>query len=423
MVYFNFVFFLILFLFFYSKRGMSSSSYISLIYMVSSFLSIFCYIEGDIRFKWDPSITPTLVYWCMTALTILPIYLFEQRISTKIIANVNLLKFFCFFYTFSFVLLLILYWQDFLFILASSDLGELRKMVLLGDVVATKYGGALGILLSFIRTINSMSFMMIPIFFILLIKRVRKIYLIMALIGSLSTVLQSFLQINRAPAVWWIVIFGWSLSFFKADFTKNDKKTVRKYALIVLGLLLFYIGTITISKFGGTYNSENKTVSSLISYGGQSYLNFCYFWDNLQSQEYSTRTLFPMTHHFIIGDYDGLVALQLEKGLKYNFDFGVFFTYLGVFLIDGGHIAPFIFVLFYLILFIIILKNFGSTSHFMSFKKFYILFCIMMIPTTGCIAYFYSSPYTMFSALFMLIIIHLYNLNTSKKIYQKTSYK
>ncbi len=414
MEYLNFIYFLLLFLFFYGKRKISSTTYISFIYMFSSFLSIFCVKEGSQKMDWNPSVVPTLVYWILTTLIILPVYKLEISMSANIKVNMRLLKMLCVFYFISLVLILVLYWQDFLFIMAYGNLGELRTMVVTGDFIATKYSGILGIILTFLRTINTLSFVMIPVFFILIKNNVSRKYSIMALAGSLVSVVQSALQIDRSSVIWWIIILGWCISYFWSSFSKTNKKAIRPYIVSAIVIIVIYFGAITISKFGQSNSGDSEISSSLVSYGGQSYPTWCFFWDNFQAKGYSTRTLFPMTHHFVFGDYDGLVALQQENSSKYNFDFGVFYTYLGTFLIDGGHIAPFIFVICYLLLFLIVLNSNKTRRSVISFEKFYILFCIIMIPTTGVISYFYSSPYTMFSAFFMWLVIRFFSIFSNK---------
>ena len=161
--------------------------------------------------------------------------------------------------------------------------------------------------------------------------------------------------------------------------------------------------SVTLDRFS---ESSSGTEGGIVSYGGQSYINFCYLYDNFDNKEgFSTYYLLPAFHRFILKDYEGNVPRQKALTVKTGIECGIFYTLLGSFILDGNKLGPFVFVLIFLLLCNLSLNKIrGTTISVSSFLFFYIL---MVIPIFGIIAYPYTSGYHSLAFLVLYFLLKI----------------
>lgn len=406
MHYLPLIFFSLLFVYIYVRRGIDASAYVTLLYVVSSFFGIIYYDQYALPMaQWSCTFIPTIIYCGLIALSIYPIYRFNTNNLQQIkIPSIRIINWLIYLYFGIFVLLIYAYREDILFRLLYGDFAELRSDVHEGLNKVTQYGGVLGLALLFANILATMSYIMIPVFFITrsFIRR-SWWFSAMAILGSLPAVVEGILGIDRSKAFYWVVIFGFSIVVFWKHLQKKARKTVVLVAVVLLSAVAFYLSAVTVGRFEDT---ADGTEGGVISYAGQSYVNFCYFFENYDNGEtFSTRYLFPATHFWLLGDYDGAVPRQEELTLRTRMETGVFYSFLGSFIVDNNQKGPFLFMVIYLSLFALILHN--KRKYSVSFEAF-LCFCFLtIIPICGFILYLYTSPYTTISIIAILTFVHV----------------
>lgn len=407
MHYLPLIFFSLIFVYIYVRRGIDASAYVVFLYVVSSFFGIIYYEQFASSIAQSScTFASTIIYCSLIALSIYPIYRFDTNSLQQIkIPSIRIINWLIYLYFGIFVLLIYAYREDVLFRLLYGDFAELRADVHQGLNKVTQYGGVLGFALLFANILATMSYIMIPVFFITrsFIRR-SWWFSAMAILGSLPAVVEGVLGIDRSKAFYWVVIFGFSIVVFWKHLQKKARKTVVLVAVVLLGAVAFYLSAVTVGRFEDT---ADGTEGGVISYAGQSYVNFCYFFENYDNGEtFSTRYLFPATHFWLLGDYDGSVPLQQEMTLRTRMECGVFYTFLGNFIVDNNQIGPFVFMVVYLLLFAINVKN----NKRVTIGEFLMWFVLALIPTCGIISYLYTSPYTTLSIIAILTFVHVLSL-------------
>lgn len=403
MIYIPFIFFLLLALFVIKERGIDASAYILLLYSVSSFCSILLYQQGVPElYKESCTFFPTMIYCGLISLAVFPIYKFNTGNLQKIIMpNTTAIKWLTYLYFVIFVTFLVAYWQDIVFILTFDNFAELRADVMDGRTFITRYSGLLGLVMLVFNTMATTSFIMLPVFFINVLSNQKRRCQIMALLGSTPMIILGILGVDRSKSFYWVVLLGLSLVIFWKYLSKKSKKIVSVLSILLLSGLLVYFSSVTMDRF-----EDTDLGVGVLSYAGQSYINFCYFFENFNNGEtFSTRYLLPATHFWLLKDYKGAVHLQQELSRLTGIEAGVFYSFLGNFIVDNNQIGPFVYMFIYILLCAIYLQK--RHSNRISILRFMYFFCLSVVPTCGVISYVYTSPYMTISIMFVMMLIAL----------------
>lgn len=414
MIYVPFIYFTFLFIFIYIKNKFDVSAYITLLFLISSFFSILIHnLDYQPLSRYNLGVIPTIVFCGLVTLTIYPIYKFNSNnIKGVSLRNDKFINLVTYFYFFSFIFLLIAYKDDIVFRFTFGDFAAMRGD---DDLGLKRYPGIVELFLLPVRAFAYSSYIMIFIFFfsIAFLKK-SAIFNIMAFCGSLPVVVMGILGIDRSKTFYWIIILGLCLVFFWKHIDRKKKIKIFPIVSSFLLMVVLYMALVTSSRFGER-DIGNK--GGVITYGGQSYINFCYFWDNFDNPSgFSTKYLFPATHHWIIGDYEGAVSYQKELHLKTRKNPGVFYSYLGSFLIDSNKPGPFIFTLLYLLL---CRLAFRKKLGVIRFERLFYAFLLLIIPSCGIILYIYTSYYMTFSMVVWIVASEILHRGRKSILYTK----
>jgi oligosaccharide repeat unit polymerase len=357
--------------------------------------------------KVEISIIPAFLYCFLISICIYPFYIFNSNKRRKIkkIQNEKLFDYIVYFYFFVFVTLLVVFWKDAIFRLSYSDLNELRMMNYSGnlDNVTDNLSGITRVIVGLISKFGECSYFMFFFFFygVCFLKR-SKAFLMMAFLSTLSPVLLGIIGIDRSQTVWWIaILFLCYILFRPYILTESAKKLVKKLAIVALSLTLSYLAIVTISRFG-----ERDTGSSgnFLNYLGQPFINFCLIWDKVWTDDFITNRLLPFTNYVILGNPTTQISDYLQKTyLSSGVHLNVFFSFVGFFLVDLGHVAAVVFpLLMYVIFRQVIPSNKGG---YIGFPKLFLVFALGIIIQCGIVTYFYTSlARTMSFVLFLLLV-------------------
>ena len=390
MIIIPFLFFLGLFVFIIKRNGFDVSACITMMYVITTFFSV---ILGnyDYQFPYENyseieiGIIPTIVFCFTIGICIYPFYKYNsnKKRSLLIISQdgIKLLNFIVYSYFISFILLFAIFWEDLLFRFLFGNMSELRNLQYEGElpnVLDTKTG-IIRVVGGLLTIVGDGAYFMIPCFFYSVCALKKKtIYNLMIILSSLSPVLLGIINIDRSKTSFWIMLFV--LSFFLF---------IQYIVTKVGGLLLLYLTVVTVSRFG---ERDSGTSGGLLVYLGQPFINFCKIWDNIDSNHFFTSRVLPLVTFALYGNsgtnevVDYIMSSASRTGLHLN----VFFTFVGMFLVDLGHIACILIPVFLSVVITNLLRSIRN-SNYLTFPSIMLIFAFATILQCGIIIYFYTT--------------------------------
>lgn len=233
-------------------------------------------------------------------------------------------------------------------------------------------------------------------------------YFLFFFIASLSGPFGGILGADRSHTAYWILSLFGIYSLFLPSIPQKLRKYMNTFIMIIVVALCIYLSMMTIARFEDRdmgIGNVSGVEASLISYLGQSYPKFCYFFDYFTPAFSNLNLLFPFTAKYILGEeLVGGVMLQQEMDLRTGISTGVFYTYLGHILIFCGKSVMFIFSFLYSFISVKLLKSFKKRN--MDLKGTFIYFGLSSIMILGLFTYHYATPKRTFSIFFFLFLFN-----------------
>lgn len=394
MVFFPLIFFLFLLYFIYKHNGVDMSFCMISIYAFSSLLSIFLYYDSKQNFTFnysiiETSIVPTLLYCILVWLSVYPFYKFNsnKKRNLRVKVNEKLFSLVTYVYVAMFFVILILFYDQIGIRLVMSNMNNIRHEYYNGDFSITEGMSYSTQLVAYMAIFlaGCSYFMLILFFFSLSALRRSKSFNILLLISTTTSVISGILNMDRSSTVYYLMLVLLGYFLFKPYIRRENRKFLYGAGFIFLGFALVYFAAVTIARFG---DSNSGTSGGLIDYAGQSYLNYCYIWDNLWYDQVYWGKIFPITN-LLTGFVGSFKDFAMTMYQRTNIDVNVFFSSSGFFLVHIGHLAA---VLAPLIIFFISMRVVKSnSSNTIGLKNFILIFAFAIIPQCGLITYFYTS--------------------------------
>ncbi len=387
------VFFGLYFLYLLNKRGLDVSTFVSLLYLITSVFSLVMFQMNLVEEKYShPSFFATLTYCLLLFLSIQPLYRIDfRKINLNVTAKTGkIIKSLTYVFLFNLVLFLFLKLQEINQIIMNGDYLALRQDIMSEDDQTAS--GFMGLLIIITNILSSISFVMIFIFFISITYYKNSWWFnLFAFLGSLPQVLGGILTVNRSNVFYYVIIFALSyIMFQKRISTKIKLRFFLPVGTALVAMMMFF-SSVTVSRFDNTNSSYGSVDNSLISYAGMSYSNYCYFFDYYNNPDWlSTRYLLPVTN-FVLKGYRSGVEREQEQTERTGFNCVAFMTFLGSFIMDSNQVMPFIFVIIYLLLFRLCRNHVRQNT--ISFAWLLAVFLLAIVPSVGCISYFYTNPF------------------------------
>ena len=246
-------------------------------------------------------------------------------------------------------------------------------------------------------------------FYSLIVQGLNTRYLILFFVASLFGIIQNIAQAGRSDTVYWLFSFGACYVFFQPFMTKNQIKKIKKFALFLIGVFMLYLLASTISRFSST---DESTQGGLVGYAGQSFVNFCYFYDNFKCPLPSLQMLFPFTYLALGISMGGIVDYQETLSFITGEELGVFYTFMGQIAVTSSNQIMIIYCLL-LTLFSFISAIKIKKGHVSLLKSYlYLLFSSVLF--LGLFSHFYGLPSKTFSAVaFAFIFARLRSVKKS----------
>ena len=409
------IYFSILTLIFFKKRGLDSCTYISFIYMATSVFAVGIDIMGlNPNLVSFASLLPTILYCLLLTLFIVPAAIvdFNSYEGLKFCSK-KFLRWLNYIYFFSFVCYIVAYSGDLHFVLTYGDFGELKSLAYEGDGYQLKtYSAIIELILFPVRVLVNSSMVMVFVFLFNITFLNEKWWInAMALIGSTTVIIVGMLQVDRSATFFWVLILGLAVSMFWNQMSAKIKSTAIGFSTLLILGAASYAFSVTKDRFE---ERDGGSGGGIVNYLGQPYYHFCEVWDYYPAPDgVTTKSLFTAFHKFVLHDFEGTVRYQVEMGLKSNMDLGVFYTHLGSFMLSAGKFGQFMITCVYLTLFYFLFKekkNLQTSKktdiNCLPFEKLMVVFFLLCIPTVGCICYYYENyylevlAYTIIAAIF-----------------------
>jgi len=243
-----------------------------------------------------------------------------------------------------------------------------------------------------------------------------KLFNFIILLSSMSVILLGIIGIDRSLVTFWMISYGFVFVLFLSNgngsLTKKKVRNVLLISAIVLSVVITYFLKVTFSRFD---NADVETGGSMISYAGQSFVNFCYFFDhNVQYGKFSLQRIFPLFYKLFInngiensGQLNEIISLQTGKSI------GVFFTFIGGIMVASGKLAAILYCFFFFIISTILTRF--KRKRITYFYQVVLIFCLSSVPMLGMFSHFYGSFATVIPLYAFLIYVFHLKANRIKK--------
>lgn len=415
-----FIYFSLLTWFFYVRnKQFNLPVFTCLIYAVSSFFAILRDIF-DLRYpdtvNYDISFFACFIYCALLTLCMIPIQVYANRIQTiEPVQKTRLLKGVAYVAGIYGVFFILMSMSQVILML-TSDMGEMRANQYAGE-------GLNGFMASWPRVIR-LPFSLLNMifgcpwisiflaFFCLVIQKLPARYSVMYIIGSLMGPISGIIGADRSNIAYWMLSLAACYVFFRPYMSGSLKRKFVIAASVLVVLFGLYLAAMTVSRFEDRDAGDGRvdgTQGSLISYFGQSYTNFCYFFDTFETPCPTLRLIFPFTYYNILGFEGNTVTWQNYLSDLTGVFIGIFPTYIGHIMITAGFPIALLFcIVFFIVSNLMLRKLDRKTSLYHSF----VLMAVATYSILGVFTHYYASAGHTFSliAFWILITIMCYKI-------------
>lgn len=415
MTYIPLVYFSCLSVFIYQRhKQIDIASIVSLIFAVSGLFSVLIDINGYRSYdtsNYEISIVPAALYCILLTLCILPLSKcnISSRIQVEPVRNVKLIKLLSVVSIIWLLLTVFFSWDRFLFILMSGDMAEIRGDLYKGiteDSWMLSLPGPVRFTFTLLNLLFGCPWILIFLgFYSMIGNRVPLLYSYFFLIASLSGPYNGILGVDRSSSAYWIMSAVTLFVLFRNQLPSSIKKQLSVLGLVAFVGVISYLAAMTIARFGER-DSSDGALGSLISYFGQSYINFCYFFDEYDLPYHHFGIVFPFTSQYIFGVPSGGVTIQEEMTWLSHKATGVFYTFIGQMIIGIGQFWAIIMTMAYSFFSFKTLGNINRKNE-VDIMSLYLYFAFASVVLLGIFGHYYASPSKTFSLVAMYFVMRI----------------
>lgn len=416
LIYLPFAFFLIYFL----KRRKSFqyfdiAQFIIIMFGVSSFFSIIMYLldmRSSDNYDYEITFLASISYVSLLFLCIRPFANNSHRmIELKPLRRPSIIHFMAVVAFVWFIVSIFLIWDSVLFVL-NGDMGEIRQSISQGQgptfYLASIPNGIRQVLISLNVAFSCPWVSIFLAFFLRFVQKSPVKYSVYFVLASLFSPIQGMALADRSASAYWIIAVGAMYLFYRPYMNNDERRKLVRIILCIIAVIVLYLSAMTISRFGTETNSTglSDSQSSLIGYFGQSYINFCYFFDNYQPPFPNFGILFPTTMHLLFGSDVGGAIIQEEMTSLTGIQTGVFYTFMGQIMVGLGKMFAVVFTLFYALSCSIIVPKITKTNMMIADKAFlYIALCSIVL--FGLFGHYYANFGYMASVFMWYLVLKI----------------
>ena len=387
-----FIYFIILFIYLKIKnKGTDVSAYLALLYAFISFFAIIVdvcgiYDTNGVCAKMPISIGATFSYCALLTLSIVP---FSRMRSTELktvtITKPQLMDFVSWGLILTFILTFFVLCSD-IIVALQSDLQELRSAVYAGEEEVEVTG--LKWLLLLPNTLFSQFSPIAILFFYINVTQSRKstLFNYILLASSVTPILSAILIAGRTQIIYWLLSYLLCFFLFRNQMEAKQRKIVLTPFFVLAGVFVVFFASVTIARFASnTLDSDAKTFNSIAAYIGQPFINYNNFFNNYVCHQISFNRIFPALHYFVL-DPDWTLDSYRELILSQTgMNIGIFYTFLGDWMVDLDKTGMIILVLLFAIVSTYISRQEDDNS--IPIYRLLLIQLLILIPLQGIFYY------------------------------------
>ena len=389
------------FYFWHKHRCFDLAVYLSVLFVITSLCNVLMVMGGYLNSEdggvladgWEPhfGLVPTILYCGLITLTIIP-FSFVRPEKLENINNVHRYLIYAF-TIFIIIQGIIMYYLvgGFITDLLNGDFKFLKDSHYAGNISpadAKMLTMPLPIQAMFL--LSFMTLLALPLFFYYSCVEKRSLWLTAPLLAiSISPILRGMLIADRTEIIHYGLMFFFCLVLFQKFITKKVRNFLLIGSIPVLAVGLTYIIAVSMSRFE---NAEQGAGGSVLEYAGQSYANFCYFYDYHNENLYYVEREFPVTSYFLFKRQ--YVDTKEERTAREGFFVGVFASHVGSWLLDTGVVGCTLISVVFALLCCLVIKRYNRTEF--DIADVLMLFTLGAVPAFGIFYYRYYSIATAF---------------------------
>ena len=393
-------------------QGIDVCVYMSALYAFTSLMGIIIiaggFLEkGGILFdEYDLQLSPipTLLYCAFITLGILPFSMVYKK-DLKKIETPNPLIIYCLGWFLIGISLLNLYLvADSTAEILSGDLSTIRSDHYNGiESPAQVKAMSLPFILSFLYYFNAATLLALPLFFYYLCFEHRAWwYKLLLIFASFSMPLAGIQTADRTEIVFYSIMFLSCISLFHKFLSPRIIRNMKMVAIPLSVIMIAYIVAVSSARFNERKGEEGAG-ANVLEYAGQSYINFCFFWEKANWDNLATERVFPLTSHYLLHIDNDDKRRGIRSGQQ-GFFMSVFASYIGDIMLDLSPIGMFVWcTTFFLVSVILFVRPHREE---LSVGDYLAYFSLSVIPIFGIFYYRYMAfPYTFMLGIVLVIYV------------------
>lgn len=385
--------------FFRRNNTFDIATYISALFTVTSFFCIVMVMGGFLKGGgvlfdgWEPEFDfiPTILYCFLITVTIIP-FSFIRVDKLETVSNAH--RIVLYFFT-AFILLqgATIYYLvgNFITDLLHGDFKFIKDASYAGDITpADALVMTMPMPVQLMYFTCSMTLLGIPLFFYYSCIERRSLWLTSSLLlASISPVLRGVLAADRTEIIHYGLMFLFSIVLFQNFIQRKIRAFLIIVSVPVVAVFITYVLAVSSSRFEDTDAGSEGT---LIEYAGQSYANFCYFYNYHNSSLYYLEREFPLVSYFIFKRQ--YTETKEERTAKEGFFIGVFASHIGSWFLDVGIVGCTTITLLFFVICCLVINRYERREF--DIADLMMVFILGAVPTFGIFYYRYYSIYTSF---------------------------
>ncbi|PRD46810.1 O-antigen polymerase [Sphingobacterium haloxyli] len=317
------------------KRYFDISAYIILLYLISSFCSILVDVYGlRIRYTqyYEITMLPTILYCTLLTLLIYPFF----KLAPLKVQNISRLEpkyFNAISYFYIVVFFVVLFSSATIIVrVLSGDMSEIRLLIAQGEGEEVSiFNNVPSFLRPIVVTANvfaSVSMVMLLFYFYsICFLQKSKLFNSFLFISSTTILIFAIVGVDRSKVIYWAIAYGFFILLFWKAMSKKQRKKNIKLSVGIISIILTYFLMLTFQRFD---NSDTGSGGSMIYYAGQSFIHFCYFFDEHPYQGFTLQKVFPLYFKlFVDNDISSSPELNRIMSAETGIFHGIFNTFMG----------------------------------------------------------------------------------------------
>lgn len=352
------------------------------------------------RFDVNLSLLPTLIYCAFITLSLIPFSLvygenlkgFTNRSPWSMLALCSLLI------IVAFINLYLV--ADSTMEILSGDLGSIRADRYQGiESPADVKAESMPFVIRYMTYFRFSTILALPLFFYYTcFEKKSKWFRLLLLFSSLTSPIAGIQGADRTEVVAFALMLVFSLVFFWQYLSHKLKRSLILAVIPMVGILATYVVMVTQSRFE---KRGDGAIASVVQYGGQSYINFCYFWEHAKPQYIAPEREIPMISHYLL-HIDSNMERRGERSGKQGFFISVFPSFIGDIYLDITFLGMVLWVCSFFLVSLLVIKS--PRRKELDISEFLALFCLATVPVFGIFYYRYHNHQHTYMLILVAII-------------------